>query len=94
MPSFNSLRALVVDIIRILWDHGFFQQVEWLIRIHDNWFAFWVDWKTIETMVGVDREIERVRQPSGVDAPIYTETDTEQRLTAPWHDQIDDEASL
>jgi hypothetical protein len=93
MPDVRSLQALVVDIIRILWEHGFFNTVEWLVKIHDNWFEHWVNWKTAKTMADVDRQIKELRQPSGVDDPIYTETETELRLRAPWHED-DNETGL
>ncbi|WGL30772.1 hypothetical protein SCRES3_gp115 [Synechococcus phage S-CRES3] len=89
----DTLKGLVVEIIRLLWHHGYYRQNKWLKLVHENWFQYWVDFKTQQTMADVDRQIEELRQPSGVDAPIYTETETELRLTAPWH-ETDDEASL
>jgi hypothetical protein len=86
-------QGLTVEIIRILWDHGLYRQNPWLQRIHSYWFDHWVEFKAQRTMADVDRQIEELREPSGVDAPIYTETETELRLTAPWH-EIDDEAGL
>lgn len=84
-------QGLAVEIIRILWDHGYYRQNPWLQRIHEYWFDYWVQFKTDATMADVDRQIEELREPSGVDAPIYTETvegDTplggEMRLSAPW----------
>jgi len=93
-------KGLVVEIIRILWDNGLYRQNPWLQRVHDYWFDYWVEFKTQQTMADVDRQIEELREPSGVDAPVYTETKEgptalggEMRLTAPWH-ETDDEASL
>jgi hypothetical protein len=93
-------KGLIVEIIRILWDHGYYRSNVWLQRIHSYWFDYWVEFKTQQTMAEVDRQIEEIREPSGVDAPIYTETvegetalGGEMRLTAPWH-ETDDEASM
>ena len=95
-----TIQGLVVDIIRRLWDSGFYQDNKWLKACHEAWFDYWVDYKTCLTMQDVDRQIEELREPSGVDAPIYTETvegetalGGEMRLTAPWH-ETDDQAGM
>lgn len=93
-------KGLVVEIIRILWDHSLYRQNPWLQRVHSYWFDYWVELKAQQTMAEVDRQIEEIREPSGVDAPIYTETvegetalGGEMRLTAPWH-EINDQTSM
>ena len=94
-PCF-SYRGLVVDIIRRLWDRGFFVDNKWLKMCHDNWLQYWVDYKTCLTMQDVDAQIEELSEPSEVDKPIFTETvegetplGGEMRLRAPWIDADD-----
>lgn len=89
-PCFNT-KGLAVDLIRELWDRGLYRDNKWLKMCHEAWFQDWVDYRTCLTMQDVDRQIEELREPSGVDAPIYTETvegttplGGEMRLSAPW----------
>lgn len=83
-----NYQGLTVEIIRILWEHGYFRGNKLLQRIHSYWFDYWVEFKTNATMADVDRQIEMLREPSGVDKPIYTESpEGEMRLTAPWHNE-------
>ena len=84
-------QGLVVEIIRILWDHGLYRQNPWLQRIHDYWFDYWVEFKTQQTMKDVDDQAKCFPGESGVPDPIYTEQKEgptalggEMRLTAPW----------
>lgn len=69
----DTLMALVVEVIRDLWDRGLYRQNPTLKRIHDHWFDVWVSWRTDLTMKDVDRQIEEIREPSGVDKPIFIE---------------------
>ena len=101
MSTCFTFQGFAVEIIRILWDHGMYRDNKWLNMVHDNWFNFWVDYKTCLTMQDVDRQIEELLEPSGVDEPIFTETlegetplGGEMRLSAPWNDRTDDEASV
>ena len=87
----DTLKGLTVEIIRIIWDYGYLRGNTLLNQIHAYWFDYWVEFKTQKTMSDVDRQIEEIREPSGVDAPIYTETKEgstalggEMRLSAPW----------
>ena len=66
--------GLVVEIIRIFWDHGLYQDNPWLQRIHATWFHHWVDYKTGQTMADVDRQIEEMfdGEPS-IHDPLYWE---------------------
>ena len=67
-------QGLVVEIIRILWDHGYYRDNPWLNRIHDNWFSYWVDYKTKQSMDEVDRQIEELNpNPVELTKPIYWE---------------------
>jgi len=86
----------VVDIIRRLWDHGLYKDNKWLKMCHQNWFNYWVEYRTCLTMQDVDTQIEELRKPSGVDKPIFTESQEgetplggEMRLRAPWLDEND-----
>ena len=65
--------GLVVEIIRIFWDHGLFRDNPWLQRIHLTWFNHWVDYKAEHTMADVDRQIEELFEDSEVTPPIYWE---------------------
>lgn len=89
-------QGLVVEIIRILWDHGYYRDNPWLNRIHDNWFSYWVDYKTKQTMDDVDKQIEELFLESEIDPPIFSETKEGETplggsmgLTAPWHENDD-----
>ena len=80
-------RGLAVDIIRRLWDHGYWRDNETLQRIHDEWLHFWVDYRTEKTMEDVDRQIKELQQegdscggvieclvknvPSGLGMPVF-----------------------
>lgn len=54
-------RGLLVEIIRILWDHGYFRDNQILKRIHAWWFDYWVQFKTDGTMAQVDREVDKFK---------------------------------
>lgn len=94
-PCF-TVQGLAVDIIRRLWDRGLYRDNKWLQECHENWFQYWVDYKTCLTMQDVDSQIEDLSEPSEVDKPIFTETlegetllGGEMRLRAPWHEADD-----
>jgi len=94
-PCF-TIQGLAVDIIRRLWDQGLYKDNKWLKECHENWFQYWVDYKTCLTMQDVDQQVKELSEPSGVDEPIFSETPEgetllggEMRLTAPWHETND-----
>ena len=96
MSTCFTFQGFVVEVIRILWDHGMYRDNKWLNMVHDNWFNFWVDYKTCLTMQDVDRQIEELSEPSEVDEPTFTVTlegetplGGEMRLRAPWIDADD-----
>lgn len=67
-------QGLVVEIIKILWDHGYYRDNPWLNRVYDNWFSYWVDYKTKQSMDEVDRQIEELNpDPVELTKPIYWE---------------------
>ena len=66
-------RALVVEIIRNLWDRGLYRDNKWLRLCHDNWIGFWIDWRTSLTMKSVDEQIEDMYYESEIEPPIYWE---------------------
>ncbi len=99
-------KGLVVEIIRILWDHGYYQQNPWLQRVHDYWFDFWVDWKTQITMDDVDRQVEEIQKQWADEEPkpIIAEHEPDgskaqellggtMEIKAPWY-EADNEPSL
>ena len=66
-------QGLAVEIIRILWDHGYYRDNPWLQRVYDNWFSYWVDYKTKQSMDEVDRQIEEMFLESEIDPPAFSE---------------------
>lgn len=77
-------RGLAVEIIRILWDHGYYRDNRWLRMCHDNWIGFWIDWKASLTMKNVDRQIEEMFYESEIEPPVYwEETEGETPLGGP-----------
>ena len=66
-------KALVVEIIRNLWDRGLYRDNKWLRLCHDNWINFWIDWRATLTMRDVDRQIEDMFYESEMDPPLYWE---------------------
>lgn len=68
------LQGLAVEIIRILWDHGYYRGSPWLQRVHSNWFDYWLEYKTDVTMSDVDKQIEELNpNPVELTKPIYWE---------------------
>ncbi len=89
-------KALTVEIIHILWDRGLHRQNKILQQIHEEWFSFWVEWKTSITMKDVDRQIEELFLESEVDPPVFSEELEGETplggklgLRAPWLDEDD-----
>lgn len=94
-PCFN-IKGLAVDLIRELWDRGLYRDNKWLKMCHEAWFQDWVDYRTCLTMQDVDRQIEELLEPSGVDKPIIIEHEPdgskaqellggELEIRAPWY---------
>jgi hypothetical protein len=55
-------KALVVELIRRLWDRGLLSKFsKWAVAIHDNWLSEWIDYKTGKMMLDVDRQAEEIR---------------------------------
>lgn len=66
--------GLVVEIIRIFWDHGLYRDNPWFQKIHTTWFHHWVEYKTKQTMQDVDKQIEELNpEPVEISKPIYWE---------------------
>lgn len=89
-------RALVVEIIRALWHNGLHRQNKTLQQIHEQWFPFWVEWKTAATMEDVDRQVEELTQPAKVESPIFSEDVNGEtplggkiELNSPWNENND-----
>lgn len=94
-PCF-TLQGFVVDVIRMLWNHGLYRNNKWLKMVHTNWFNYWVEYKACNTMRDVDVQIEKLLEDSGVDKPIFTEEKQGEtplggsmQLRAPWLDEND-----
>ena len=94
-PCF-TYQGLIVDVIRRLWDRGLYKNNKWLKMCHENWFNYWVEYRTCLTMQDVDVQIEELLEPSEVDKPIFTEEKEGEtplggpmELRAPWLDDND-----
>lgn len=80
----KRLQAVVVDIIRRLWEEGFYRDNKWLKMIHENWIGHWIDVKTAVTMDSVDRQTEALTPKPEVTKPLYwEETEGETALGGP-----------
>jgi len=80
----KRLQALVVDIIRRLWDRKLYRDNKWLKMIHENWIGHWIDVKTAVTMDSVDRQAEALTPEPEVAKPLYwEETEGETALGGP-----------
>ena len=66
-------KALVVEVIRLLWDRGLYRDNKWLRACHDNWMAFWLDWRTDLTMKDVDKQSRELTPEPAVVKPLYWE---------------------
>ena len=91
-------RGLVVDVIRELWDRGFYKDNKWLNMCHEAWFPYWVDYRTCLTMQDVDKQIEELVLPTEVDKPVFSEElegetllGGRMELRAPWLDEEDND---
>jgi hypothetical protein len=92
------IQGLIVEIIRILWDHGLYLDNPWLQRIYDNWFSYWVEYKTKQSMDEVDKQIEEMFLESEIDPPIFSEEKEGEtplggilELRSPWADEEDND---
>ena len=65
--------ALVVEIIRVLWDKGLYRDNKWLRLCHDNWLHHWIDWRTSLTMEGVDQQAKELTPEPEIMKPLYWE---------------------
>ena len=72
-PVVTRLQALVVDIIRRLWDNKLYQNNKWLRLIHDNWIGHWIDVKTAATMHSVDTQAANLTPEPKIANPLYWE---------------------
>ena len=80
----KRLQALVVEIIRALWDQGLYRDNKWLKMVYHNWIGHWVDVKTTVTMDSVDRQAEALTPEPEVMKPVYwEETEGETALGGP-----------
>ena len=73
MTLSTKLKALVVDVIRRLWDRGLYRDNKWLRQIHDNWIHHWIDVKTAVTMRSVDAQAADLTPEPEVTPPLYWE---------------------
>jgi len=65
------VKALVVEIIRVLWDRGLYRDNKWLRMCHDNWIGFWIDWRADKTIRRVDQQAREMTPEPEVVKPIY-----------------------
>ena len=64
-------KALVVEVIRFLWDLDLYRDNKWLRACHDHWMPFWLDWRTKLTMKDVDRQSRKLTPEPEVVKPLY-----------------------
>lgn len=69
----KKLRALVVSIIRSLWDHGYLHNNKIIDLIYQAWLPDWIDVKTETTMASVDKQAKALTPKPEVVAPLYWE---------------------
>ena len=69
----KRLQAVAVDIIRRLWEAGFYRDNKWLRMIHDNWVHHWIDVKTAVTMRSVDAQAADLTPEPEIAPPLYWE---------------------
>ena len=80
----KRLQAVVVDIIRRLWDRGLYRDNKWLKMIHENWISHWIDVKTAVTMRSVDAQAADLTPEPEIIKPVYwEETEGETPLGGP-----------
>ena len=69
----KRLRALVVEAIRRLWDHGYLHNNKIVDMIYQAWLPDWIDVKTANTMASVDEQAKALTPEPEVVAPLYWE---------------------
>ena len=80
----KRLQAVVVDIIRRLWDRGLYRDNKWLKMIHENWIGHWIDVKTAVTLRSVDAQAAGLTPEPEIIKPVYwEETEGETALGGP-----------
>ena len=80
----KRLQALVVEIIRRLWDRKLYRDNKWLKMIHENWISHWIDVKTAVTMRSVDAQAADLTPEPEIIRPVYwEETEGETALGGP-----------
>ena len=67
------VKALVVEVIRNLWDRGLYRDNKWLRMCHDNWICFWIDWRAALTMKEVDEQAKELTPEPEIVKPVYWE---------------------
>lgn len=70
MEFVDRLKGLAVELIRLLWKNDIYPELPWFREVHDNWFEYWVAFKTEQTMREVDEQIEEALS-KGIDPPLY-----------------------
>jgi len=69
----KRLRALVVEAIQRLWDHGYLHNNKIIDLIYQAWLPDWIDVKTGITMASVDKQAEALTPEPKVLPPLYWE---------------------
>ena len=73
LPAKRVMKALAVEVIRLLWDRGLYRDNKWLRLCHDNWLHHWLDWRTFLTMEAVDSQAKKMTPEPEVVKPLYWE---------------------
>ena len=69
----KKLRALVVEAIRRLWNHGYLHNNKIIDMIYQAWLPDWIDVKTGTTMASVDAQSGALTPEPKVLSPLYWE---------------------
>lgn len=69
----SAFKALIVELIRRLWDQGLMRQSTPLQLVHDHWFDYWVEFKTRATMREVDQQAQAISEGADEQTPTFTE---------------------
>ena len=85
MSATDVFKALVVELIFRLWGRGLYHNNKLANLIKDNWFDYWVEFKTRRTMADVDEQVTILNpNPVEIPEPIYwEETEGETPLGGP-----------
>lgn len=77
--------AILVEIIRQIWDRGYYRDNPWLIKCHEYWFDEWVAWRASLEKAPLDEAIQEYHKEAekieeDFVTPIYSEKPVDPEL--------------